>query len=333
MRSLSLIAVLLFVACGEEEPPRLVADFANRSEAVACEPLPGPEPGPASVTQLRPVSDSTFLLVDGTGREVAVLDQEARRLRTLEFLEDGPRGIAELSDAALSGDTLLVLADGGRHRLRAFDAQGHDLWTLDLSFPPQGVAFAGSRLLIAAAGMDPRLTSLVYEVRDRVAESVGVPFATSVDALGRMFVNFVTLQGYPDGSAVVAHQFVQPRAWRLAMGTEPSLLRLPVPEAVAPSLGYLPPIPFREDDLERIAAPVIASAPDPETGDLLYLTRSGRQRGEYTEKALVRADHALRYVGSRLLDVNAVALAYLPADPTTAVVVDYDQNWFRCEAP
>lgn len=333
MKALSLVVVLLLVACGGEEQVVLIPDFAERSAAARCVSLPDPDPEPASVTQLQPHSDSTFLLIDADAREVGVLDGSARRLATIEFTEDGPLGVASLTDAAQSGDTLLVLADGGRRRLRGFDGTGRDLWMVELPFAPQRLAFAGERLLIAAAGMDTRLPSLVYELRGREAVSMHVPFATNADALGRMFLNFVTLQGYPDGTALVAHQFVQPRAWRIDAGARASLLDVPVPEQVAASLGYLPPIPFREEDLERIAAPVIASSADPGSGDLLYLTRSGRRLDAHSEKALVRVDRDLHYVGSRLLDVNAVALVYLPVASGSAIVVDDEQNWFRCEAP
>ena len=333
MKPLSPVVMLLLAACGGEEPVVLIHDFAGRSDASTCASLPGPDPAPASVTQLQPHTDSTFLLIDADAREVGVLDAGARRLATIEFTEDGPLGVASLTDAAQSGDTLLVLADGGRRRLRGFDPAGRDLWMVELPFPPQRLAFAGERLLIAAAGMDTRLPSLVYELSGREAVPTRVPFATNADALGRMFLNFVTLQGYPDGTALVAHQFVQPRAWRIDAEARASFLDVPVPEQVVASLGYLPPIPFREEDLERIAAPVIASAADPRSGGLLYLTRSGRKLGGHTEKALVRVDRDLRYVGSRLLAVNAVALAYLPGAPEIAIVVDDEQNWFRCEAP
>lgn len=334
MKLLSLTVGLLLVAgCGEEEPVVLIPDFASRSRAVECEPLPGPDPPPEGVTRLQPMTDSTFLLVDGAGRELVILDRGGRRIGGIRLTQDGPLGVAMLTDAAFSSDTLLVVADGGRQRLRAFDVAWRDLWTLELDFPPQRLAFAGRRLLVAAAGMDARLPGLLYAMRGSTAEPLGVPLAAHPDGLARLFLNDVMLHGYPDGSALLANRFVRPRAWRVDPANGVSRLTVPLPAAARDGVGYLPPIPFREEEIGRIAAPVIASASDPRTNDLLYLTRSGRQREGRSEKALVRADRELRYIGSRLLDVNAIALAYLPADPATAVVVDYENDWFRCEAP
>lgn len=331
-RCFPIVALLLFAACGAEEWA-LIPDLAGRSAAAACDSLAGPDPGPVQVERLHAVSDSTLLLVDPVAREVVELDRDGSRLGVFELGADGPRSVAMLSDAARSGDTLLVIADAGRNRLRAFRPQGTDLWTLDLGFPPQRLTFAGGRLLVTAAGMDARLPALVHEVRNGAVAALPIPLVRHVDAIARLFVNDVVLEGYPDGSALVAHHFVAPRAWRVEPRGTVSSHAVPVAEAVRASIGHLPPIPFREEDIGRIAAPVIASAADPETGDFLYLTRSGRQREGRNEKAVVRVDGRFRYVGSRLLDVNAVVLAYLPSEPGSVIVVDTDGGWFRCAAP
>ena len=333
MKRLSLaVALLLLAGCGGEEWA-LIDDLPGRSPAVECEPLAGPDPAPVEVGRLRAASDSTFLLVDPAAREVVELSGDGARLATFTLTADGPRGVALLSDAIRSGDTLLVVADAGRQRLRAFDPTGRDLWTVQLDFPPQRLAFAGGRLLITAAGMDARLPGLVYELRDGSPRPLAVPLARHADAIARLFINDVVLEGYADGSALVAHHFVAPRAWRVGADNGIEERSVPIAAAVAGSIGYIPPIPIREEDLLRIAAPVIASAADPATGDLLYLTRSGRQRDGRSEKALVRANRDLIYLASRLLDVNAVALAYLPGAPESALVVDYEGGWFRCETP
>jgi hypothetical protein len=148
-----------------------------------------------------------------------------------------------------------------------------------------------------------------------------------------MLINSVTLQGYPDGSALVATQFVRPSAWRLSREGEREQVTLPIAEATAAAVGWVPPMPLRDEDLTRVAVPVIESAADPATGGLLYLTRTGRQRGDFSEKVLVRLDRDLHYVGSVLLEQNAVALGYLPIVPDSVIVVDYEQAWYRCAAP
>lgn len=333
MRRLSLTAGFLLVAsCGGEELV-LIEDFASRSPRVRCEPLAGPDPAPVAVTALRAASDSTLLLVDGPGREVVLLDGNAARTAAVRFSPDGPRGVALLADAALSADSLLVLSDAGRPRLRAFDMRGRELWTLPLDFPPQRLAFAGGRLFFSTAGMDRRAPALLFEVRDGRVTPTRIPLVGHGDGIARLFLNDVALQGYGDGSLVVAHRFVWPRAWRMDADDRTQRMSVPIARGVKGDIGHLPEIPFREEDVARIAVPVIASAGDPRTGDLLYLTRSGRRRDGRSEKAIVRADGHLAYLASRRLDVNAVALAYLPVDPQRAIVVDSDASWYRCEAP
>lgn len=332
MKGLSLITVpILLAACGGEDWA-LVEDLGAWTPA-PCERLAGPEPGPVEIARLRAASDSTLLLVDPGAREIVELAPTGTRVATLTLAEDGPIGVALPSDAVRSGDTLVVVADAGRQRLRGFGADGRDLWTVQLDFPPQRLAFAGGRLLITAAGMDGRLPALVYELVAGQVRPLEVPPARHVDAIGRLFLNDVAIEGYPDGSALVAHHFVRPRGWRVGADGTVEALDVPVAAAIESSIGHLPPIPFREQDMASIAAPVIASAADPRTGDVLYLTRTGRQRDGRSEKALVRADAHFRYLASRRLEMNAVVIGYVPSHPDEVVVVDFDGDWFRCESP
>ena len=325
--------VLLLAACGGEEPVVTIDDFHDRSPLVACTALEGPEPAPVAVTQLAAASAASLLLIDEPGRTVLLLDADGRRMSALEFAEEGPRSVGQLVDAAMSGDSLVVIADAGRNRLQGFTIRGEERWTQDLSFPPQRVAFAGDRLLVAALGMDPRIAALVFERRDGDLASLSVPFATHPDMIGRMFVNSVALLGYADGRAIVAHQFVLPRAWQLGSDGAAVRAALPVPDGAASALGFVPPMPMREGDLERMAVPVIAAAPDPASGGVLYLTRTGMRSGAFLEKAVIRVDRELAYVSSIRLPVNAVAMTYLAARPESVLVVDVDQAWYRCAAP
>lgn len=332
IRIAALVLVLL-PACGGEESVVSVAGFTSRSPRVVCEALPGPRPPAALVTRLAPATDSTFLLIDEGNREVVELDAGLGRVRAVTFTEDGPRGVARMADAAIAGDTLLVVADMGRNRLRGFTGDGEPRWTLNLPFPPQRTLFTGDRLLVAPVGMDRRVTSLLYEVRDSGIHSLAVPPASDPDALARMFINSVNVQAWPDGDVLVAHQFVLARAWHVGRDDRPRQRTVPVPDRVAAAVGVVPPMPIREEDLARMAVPVIDFGVDGRTGGIVYLTRSGDRREGGAEKAFVRADRDLGYVASSRLAINAVAFAYLPAHPDSVIVVDADQAWHRCPVP
>lgn len=328
----STVVGFLLAACGGEEVPAGIADFDARSPVVRCERAIAPDPPLASASVIQAVDDSTFLVVDALAREVVVLDGALERRRTVSVPEHGPGSAAELTGAALSGDSLLVVLDAGRQRLVGLTPTGHELWTMPTVFPAQRVAFAGPRLLVAAFGMDPRVSSLVHELEGRGFRSLDVPIEPNPDALSRMFMNGVTIVGHADGSAFVMHELVVARAWRLDRTGSPQRRAVPVSDGVVASLGRLPPMPLREEDLEHVAAPVLGAAP---TGDggVVYLTRSGGRSGAHTTKALVRADRELTYQASNRLDVNAVGLAHLGADPAAVLVVDPDLNWYRCPIP
>lgn len=327
-----LAAALLPVACGREESVVRIADFESRSPLAVCERMEGDD-RLASVTSLRPASDTTLLVVDPSGRQVALVDRNGRVLLAHEFPEEGPGSISRLADAAISGDTLLVVTDAGRNRVMGLSLDGSERWALELAFPPQNVAFAGDRLLIAALGMDPRIPGLVLERRDADFEPIGVPFIHEPDALARMFANSVSLYGLADGSAVVAHELVHARAWRVPPAGPPVRASIPVAEAVAHQIGYMPPMPLREEDLDDVATPVISLTLDEVGGDLFFLTRSGRRADGYLEKAVVRASADFSYLGSMRLPFNATEIALLRAEPDSLIIVDPDLRWHRCPVP
>jgi hypothetical protein len=156
---------------------------------------------------------------------------------------------------------------------------------------------------------------------------------THADALARMLINSVTMRGFADGSAVVAHQLVQARAWRLDPSGTRRRASVPVPEDAAGRLGHVPPMPLRETDLDAIAAPVVSMTVDPVGGEMFYLTRTGRRVGDHQEKALVRLAPTFAYVASNRLRMNAIEVVYLPARPDSVLIVDADLRWHRCAVP
>src|SRR5690606_11346715 len=99
-------------------------------------------------------------------------------------------------------------------------------------------------------------------------------------------------------------------------------------DGVRDRYGWLPKGSFTEDQADSLLFPSIASAADPATGELLYLTRTGR-RGEYgSEKTIIRVDRELQYVRSYLLDVNAARMIYL-AGPRLVILATTNDEIFR----
>ncbi|HEX6589940.1 MAG TPA: hypothetical protein VF039_13130 [Longimicrobiales bacterium] len=328
-----LAAALLLAGCGEEDPATLIADFEDQSLVVECRALATDNPIFASITNVRAASDSTVFVVDGVGRQVAILDAEARVLLRLELPESGPGSVARLFDATVSGDSLIVIADGGRNRLLGLAPTGAELWSTQLDFPLQSVDFAGDRLLVSAVGMDHRIPGLVHELRGTRLVPLGIPFIPHADALARMFVNSASLVGRPDGAAVVAHEMIWPRAWLVPARGDPLPVDVPVPAAVAEQIGHVPTMPMHEDDAAQLLTPVIGMTIEPNSGDIFYVTRAAPKEEHGSQKAIIRADERFAYIASVRLPLNAVKLVYLSAYPDSLIVSDYDLNWYRCPVP
>ena len=329
----ALAVVVLLVACGGEDRPVLIGDFASRSTLVDCRPLGPDTVALGSIMSARPISDSTMLVVDGSGRQLVILDATLRVIRRLEFPDEGPGSIARLLDAAASGDSLIVLADGGRNRLVGITPEGAALWDFDTGFPPQSIAFAGGRLLVTAVGLDPRIPGLVHERIGPRLVSLDVPFIPHQDGLARMFVNSASLYGLPDGSAVLAHELIWPRAWLIPAHGAPRRVEVPLPERTSRQIGFVPTMPMREDELDDLLVPVMGLSVDPASGDIFYVTRTGDERDSHSEKAIVRATRDFVYLGSIRLPINAVEVVYLPHAPDSLIVSDYDLGWHRCPVP
>ena len=329
----AVAAAILLAGCGGEDPVARIDDFSERSPLVECAELGRTIDELASVATFQPVDDSTFLVVDEVGRRTYVVGDDARVRRARSFSDQGPGGVGQLMDAVLLGDTILVVADGERNRLIAFASGDEPHWVSELAYPPQRLVFTGERLLIAAVGMDPRIPGLVHERTADGSAPVGVPFAHHADALARMFINSVSMVSFGDGSALVAHELVWPRAWHVGRSGAPRPAQVPVPDAAAGSVGVMPPMPLRSEDLGKIAAPVVSMTVDPRRSELHYLTRSGRTTAPHLEKAIVRVSRDLRYLASYRLRINATEIAYLPARPDSVIVVDADFRWHRCPLP
>lgn len=329
----TLAAALLLAACGGEEQAALIPDFAKRSPLVTCVALSGDTAALASITSVRAATDSTFLVADANGRQLVFYDRNATAIRRLEIPEEGPGSVEHLSDAVSSGDTVIVLADMGRGRIVGISPAGTEQWAADAGFPTQGVAFAGNRLLVAAFGMDARIPGLIHERRGERLIPLQVPFIADVEALARLFANSVNIRGLADGSAVVVHEMIYPRAWAISSSGDAERYDVPIPEGLAEQAGVVPPMPIRDEDIGQLLAPALSIDVDPASRDVLYITRSGPGAEAGSEKAIVRVSSAFGYIGSVRLPINAAELVYLPSIPDSVIVSDNELRWHRCPIP
>lgn len=330
-RSLSL--VLLGAACvGDDGPaPVFVADFRERSQQVHCEAAPTVAAGEASVGEVVTVSDTSFLILYPLERRVTLYGPDLAPRWSLTFAEEGPLGVVGPQSVALVGDSLLYVADRPRMVLRVMDRSGADRGTIPVGFPPQRVAASGSVVLIAPLVFGAEPASLLYSLEGGRIREHEVPVTRFADFTVNAFGNLVALAPYAGERVIVAHQFLVPTAY-LVSSAGVDRRALPLPAEVRKAVGWVPPMPFREEAFGRIATPVLAAAAERRTGDFLYLTRTGHRQNGVFEKAIVRVDRELRYRRSYVLDVNAGHLAYL-AEEGVSVIVDEEDRGYRCLTP
>ncbi|HEX7049693.1 MAG TPA: hypothetical protein VF188_05725 [Longimicrobiales bacterium] len=335
MRNRTLPLVLVFAACAASDAPRarLVADFVARSEPVRCVPAAGLTARGVTVGDVVTLSDTSFLVLYPTEREVVVYGADLMPRRVVRFAAAGPVGVRDPASAALVGDTLVYIADRGRQALRLLSVAGEDRGTIDLRFSPQRVRAVAGAVLVMPMVVARQPRHLVYRMEGTAATPLDVPIADIGDPVIGVLANAAGIAVYPDGRIVVAHEMVVPYAYRLRLGSGGvERVALPLPDGIRESLEHLPPPPLTDERIRELPVVALSLAADAETGDLVYLTRSGRRLEDHMEKAIVRADAEFRYVRSYLLDVNAIRFAYLGSRDLSIVVDEVDQ-WYQCPTP
>lgn len=332
----ALIPVLaVATGCQDREPSLVfIEHFVERSTAVRCVPTAPTGGGQRHVGLLRTINDSLLLALYPHEREVAIYGYDLQPRHIVAYAKDGPRGVLAPEDVILVDDTLLYFADMPRRQLRIISLSGVDVGSVHADVAPRTLAHDGEVVFVVPMIMGPDHFDLLYVLQD-VGDltPVGVPILR-VDSWQMETLANMTVATTFHNRIVVTHQFLRPVAYTFTHGSAFDWERstIPLPDGVENDVGWVPEPPFVEEELMRILAPVLAAAPDLRTGDLLYLTRSGRSNGRYQEKAIVRADSDLRYLSSYILDVNAGHLAYW-SDSAAAIVVDEDDEWYSCPTP
>lgn len=331
MRRPTSLLLLVLAACGGDEPDGyvVIADFLARSEAVSCSPLAGPLDGLA-VTELRTASDSTVLVLDGPGRRILELDPTLRPLWSMDAPAAGPGALEAPVDVAALGDTAVVVAERRGIQLIVFRRDGTLVRTLPLPFIPASLApdpWGGVLVATTPVGRDP--SSLLFRYDGEEMHEIGVPPRYYDDMIVSILGNTTKVGVLSGGDALVVHQFMEPRGFRVAMDGAFESLRVPTPDATRSQISYIPVPPIRDDQVPLILVPSIAMSVDRRRSEVYLLTRSGRIRGDNAERAVLRLDDRLGFLESYTIDVAARGLAYLPG-PELALVVDDKDNFHAC---
>lgn len=319
-----VLLTVLALACGPgdrssaaDEAAGPPADLPEPSGELSCRPL-DPDPSGREPTGLFPTADTGFGILYARDRVVELRSDVSGRVRTVAFEREGPLGVVEAAGAALLGDSLLVLADRPRGRLKLITPDGRDGGSVELGFPPQAVAVAGGRLYASPFVLEPGSGPLLWRVepgaRERPVRPIGVDPLPASDPGWTTLGNLVALAAGGDGRLLLAHRLARARAFTVGPAdADPRPFRLSMTAREATRLGVRPPTPFGEEALDRIAVPVVAAAGAHGPSSLAYLTRSGRQTADGRfEKLLVRVDAAGRVEAVRRIPFDARSLVALP---------------------
>lgn len=336
MRSSALPLLMILAACaaGSTEQPLFLTDFAAQAAPVQCTLVPALSERQSIVGAAVTASDTSILILYSQDREALIVGADLEPRHQIRFELDGPAGVLEPTGIALVGDTLLYIADQKRRQIKALDLEGRDRGTIRLDFMPQTLQSASGRLLVTPLVIVGHPRWLLFELEGDASRSFPLPAAQYADPMVSIFANMAHAATYPDGRVVVTHTMVIPFASTFTLDAPDEIRRrpLPLPDGVRERYGYLPGSRATEEELAKLLFATIATAPDLRTGDLLYLTKTGRKRGEHSEKALIRVDPELRHRRSYLLDINAMHLAYL-AERGISLVANEEDRWYQCPTP
>jgi hypothetical protein len=332
MRKSTLPLFIMATACAAEPVEYIVVEgFLDRSRAVTCELLDSPIE--MAVTSLRPASDSTILVLDGPTRRVVELDQDLRELWKMEAPSVGPGALDAPISAVALGDTAVAVAERRGLRLNVYSRSRELIRSTPLQFVPHAMASGGAGdVLITAMPMGAEPASLLMRYTGNGIEGLGVPARSYADMLVSALGNSTLVEQWPDGSAVVVHQFMSPRGFMVTPGGDVRPLRVPTPDETLDAADYVPTAPFTEAELSDMLVPAIAMAVDPTRSHVYLLTRSGRRLGDRLERAVLRLDRQLNVVDTFLLDVPAVAMAFLPRKDLM-LVADANDRFHACRLP
>ena len=328
-----LLFVLYGIACGEPagDVYAVVEDFLDRAVPASCAPARAAED--LAITEVRSVSDSTWLVLDEPGRRITELDHEIRTVWTMEYPGVGPGSAGKAVSAALLGDTAVALADRGGLRLLILSRSGELLGSTPLGFLPNRLAaLPGGEVLVTPLRLGDDPPTLLVRFSGGRRSDVAVPPRYYDDVMVRAMGNIARVETFPDGRALVLHEYLAPRGFSIAPDGRVTRLPVPTPDATLAQLDYIPTPPLTEGDQRRIMVPALGLSIDGARSEVYVMTRSGRTVGDVAQRTILRLDDRLGFLEAFTMDVAARDMAVLPG-PGLAILVDDEDALFRCVLP
>lgn len=330
----SILFLLFFVAACEaadEAVHVVIEDFSSAATAVSCEVV---DLGAAAVaSELRLATDSTWTLLDAPGLQVLIFDDQLRLLGRTALASTGPGSAANPTSVALLGDTAMVVAARGGLRLVVLGRDGRELAAEPLQFIPHSVeTTASGEVLVTPTPFGPRPPTLLLRFYGGRWDTLAVPKRSYTDMTVNALGNTALVESLPDGSALVVHQFLQPRAFRVNATDEVEALAFPTPDGTRDQIPYVPRPPITEEQFPLTLIPAIAMAVDPVLSEVYVMTRSGNDLGGRPERAILRLTDRLEFLEGYTLPVLAGAMVYLPRRQA-ALVADDEDRFHLCPLP
>ncbi|MEJ2184634.1 MAG: hypothetical protein P8Z36_01715 [Gemmatimonadota bacterium] len=326
-----LALVLAGGACsaGHDGRASYIDDFVSRSPVAGCDRLPALTAQGFNVVDLVAAGDTGILMLTGLSRRLVSFDRSLQVRWEVDLEERGPNGIGSPESVAMVDDSMFYVVDGGQHLVKLLDRAGRERNTVLADFPLALARTWGGSTYVMPTVLGGMPDHLLYRIDGRKLDPEPLSPQSAAGVTQNAFVNMVVATPRGDGGLVIMHGFYLPRAY-VWDGKSVHRFTMPVPDGVRGLFEHPRPV-RREEDLPYL--PVVALSPyvDRPSRDIVYLTRSGRSRGDHSEKALVRVDSTFHYVNSRLLPVDALFIAPLSHD--SVVVVSNEGEWNRCEAP
>ncbi len=329
MRKPILLLLPAFLACGDANAsgPAIIPDFRARAAALECSPV---DLGvSAAVTEMRLASDSTWTLLDEAQMELLVFSDEPRLLRRTPLAEVGPAAAPRPVSAVLLGDTAVAVAARGGLRVVVLTPDGGPLATLPLDFMPNDIAVTPSGALLLTplpVGASPP-TLLMRRTAD-AWEPLPVPKRSFEDMSVNGLGNTALVETFPDGTILVMHQIMRPRAFLVRPDGRVDPRPAPTPDGTRAAIDFVPRAPITEDQIPRMLVPAMAMTIDPASSQVYVLTKTEAKINDRPERAVLRLSSELEFLEGYTLPVTASSIIYLPRRGALLVVDDADDFHF-----
>lgn len=335
MRKPILLLLPLVAACGDADgaEPAVIDRFLAHATPLVCEPVDlGLD---AAAAEIRLSSDSTWTLLDGPQLQLLSFTDDFRLLQRIPLTDQGPGAAPHPVSAAMLGDSAVAVAARGGLRLVILSPDGSHRHSVPLEFIPNSVAAtATGDVLVTPVPVGSNPGTLLLRRTGSDWEPLPVPPRSYVDMSINALGNSTLVELFPDGRALVMHQFLSPRAFIVEEDGRVEERAAPTPDGTRENIDFVPRSPITDDQLDRTLVPAMAMTIDPLRSEVYVMTRSGARAAglDRPERAILRLSDRLEFIEGYTLPVAAGSMVYLPRRHAALVVDDMDE--FRlCPMP